>query len=89
MPGKQTWYLLLNKAKGGWLGAASFSPSGFTSLLGILGRKYPCNPARLFLRKVGREGVRSGTTRPLGEGSLGGFTLVLERRKSARLAPRI
>lgn len=57
--------------------------------LGVLGRKYPCDPASFFLRQVGRERVRSGTTRPSGQGSAGGLTLVLKRKKSARLALRI
>lgn len=55
-------------------------------LLGELGRKYPCNPASFFLRQGGRQRAGSGATRPLGEGSSGGPALVLERKRSARLA---
>lgn len=55
--------------------------------LGVLGRKYPCDPASFFLRQTGRQRVKSGATRPLG--TPGGLTLVLERKKSARLALRI
>lgn len=78
----------LNKDEGGWLVAPPLSPLGFMRFLGILGRKYSCDSASLFLRKVGRDRVRSGATRPLGKGSPGGFALVLERKTSARLAQR-
>jgi hypothetical protein len=85
---KQTWCLL--QAEQGWGRMGRYSlpsvPQAESVFLGVPGRKYPCYPASFFLRQVGREWVRSGATRPLGDGFLGGFTLVLERRKSDRLA---
>lgn len=50
--------------------------------LGVLGRKYPCDPASFFLRQVGRQRVGSGTTRPSGQDSAGGLTLVLKEEVS-------
>ena len=71
----------------GWVVLPSVSWAALV-FLGVSGRKYPCNPASFFLRQAGRQRVRSGTTRPLGQGSPGGLALALERKRSARLALR-